>query len=196
MSSEMVVVGLGNPGAEYAATRHNIAWVALDHFVGDVTWKTDGDVMAAKCTAGGRAFLALKPQRYMNRSGDSMVKFLNFYKIKKENILILHDDCGLEFGQLKLSVGCGHGGHRGVENILKYFPEVARLRIGIGQKPHPEMALEDYVLGRFTIDESEKLASLLIGLSGALSAVLKYGVTQAMNLINRKEHEIRKFKEI
>ena len=183
-SAPWLVVGLGNPGARYARTRHNIGWLALDaladepfreekRFEGEVS-RTDG------------AWL-LKPTTFMNLSGVSARALADFYKIPHDRVLVVLDDAALSFGRLRLRAAGSAGSHNGLESVLTHFSteQVPRFRIGIGSPP-PPMALHDYVLAPFTAAEESDLASVTERSAEAIRRVLKKGLAAAMNEFNKE----------
>lgn len=150
-----LIVGLGNPGDQYAKTRHNIGFRVLDSlglnfhkgFLGLVARSSDQ--------------IYLKPQTFMNRSGDSVLAALSFHKIKPENLLVIHDELDLPFGTVKLKKGGGHAGHNGLRDIIRVIgPEFSRIRMGIG-KPEHKTQVADYVLSAFTNQEESILPDLI-----------------------------------
>jgi len=162
----MLIVGLGNPGSEYASTRHNIGFMVVDELkdkfsARDVTSSS----FLGECYKFQNHFL-LKPQTYMNLSGNSVVKVKNFYKIEK--VVVIHDDLDLPFGALRFKLGGGHGGHNGLKSIdANIGKEYIRVRMGIG-KPEHKGEVASYVLGEFS--ELQK-SHLELFISEAVEAV-------------------------
>jgi PTH1 family peptidyl-tRNA hydrolase len=151
-----LLVGLGNPGDQYAKTRHNIGFRVLDSLGLDFHKGFLG--LIAK--DGDRIYL--KPQTYMNRSGDSVLAALSFHKIKPEDLLVIHDELDLPFGTIKLKKGGGHAGHNGLRDIMRVIgPEFSRIRVGIG-KPQHKTQVADYVLSNFSAQEEAVLCDLII----------------------------------
>lgn len=149
-----LVVGLGNPGDRYARTRHNVGFQVLDSLGLDFHQKFQG-----LCAQSGDV-LYLKPQTFMNCSGDSVLAALSFYKIKPENLLVIHDELDLPFGIIRLKKSGGHAGHNGLRDIIRLIgPDFSRIRIGIG-KPEQKTQVVDYVLSPFTPTEESKLPKL------------------------------------
>lgn len=186
-----VIAGLGNPGLKYRFTRHNIGFSLVDSFAEslDTTWKTESrfQAEAASVDCDGRRLLLLKPNTFMNESGRSLSAVLRYKKISAKSLLIIYDDINLEFGQPKLSVEGGAGGHNGVSSILSHIgPGFLRYRIGIGTKPHGQMDLADYVLGRFSLNEQKFLANQTPTYLKHLQLVIDKGPVLAMNLINQR----------
>lgn len=149
-----LIVGLGNPGAEYVNTRHNVGFMAADalaenFYFGPFKNKFDG--LIAEGNIGGERVLLLKPQTFMNLSGNSVGKAALFYKILPENVIVIHDDLDLKVGQIKSKLGGGTGGHNGLKSIDAHItPNYNRIRIGIGN-PNPEHGqVINHVLSRFS----------------------------------------------
>lgn len=193
--SYRILVGLGNPGSEYAATRHNIGFRVLDAFAarhGASAWtkerKLKGEFATLASASLGKLIL-VKPQTYMNESGVCVQKACSYYKIPPEQVVIAYDEINLPLGEVKLSVSGGPGGHNGVADILsRLAPRFARLRCGIGQKPIKEMSLADYVLGTFTPDEETLVVASMDRYLESLERLLRDGPEKAMNHINRKQN--------
>jgi len=187
-----LVAGLGNPGSEYAATRHNIGFMVVDQFAAQFgsTWEKSvpqarEDALSAKCGA----VLLIKPMSFMNRSGYPLFAVAQFYKIEPQQILIILDDLALPLGRLRLRARGGPGGHNGLESIIVQFgtEEIPRLRVGIGQAPREGYV--DYVLSRF-FDEEKPLVRSTIGRAvDALKCAIDNGLVSAMNTFNKTETE-------
>jgi PTH1 family peptidyl-tRNA hydrolase len=187
-----LVAGLGNPGSEYAATRHNIGFMVVDQLAAQFgsTWEKSvpqarEDALSAKCGA----VLLIKPMSFMNRSGYPLFAVAQFYKIEPQQILIVLDDLALPLGRLRLRAGGGSGGHNGLESIIVQFgtEEIPRLRVGIGQAPREGYV--DYVLSRF-FDEEKPLVRSTIGRAvDAVKCAIDNGLVSAMNTFNKTETE-------
>ena len=186
-SSIRLVAGLGNPGSEYAATRHNIGFMVVDQLVAQFgsTWEksTKWDALMAKC---GNVFLA-KPMSYMNRSGYALLQMAQFYKIQTSEILVVLDDTALPLGRLRLRASGGPGGHNGLESVIVQFgtEEIPRLRIGIGEAP--PAASVDYVLGRFFEEEKPIVRSAIDRAVEAVKCAIDNNLISAMNIFNKTE---------
>ncbi len=171
-----IIVGLGNPGEQYKNTRHNIGWLALDSFLGEVKWQENKKLNALTYQDG--EFLFIKPTTFMNNSGQTVQKALNYYKllpknlgiIKKKNsnlsetLFVVHDDIDLEFGNKKVSINSGSAGHNGVQSIINYLKtkNFTRLRLGIrNDLTKTRIPPEKFVLQNFSAEEKEKLPGLL-----------------------------------
>jgi PTH1 family peptidyl-tRNA hydrolase len=179
-----LVAGLGNPGARYARTRHNIGWLALDALAtGPFREEKRFDGEVARCDG---AWL-IKPTTFMNLSGVAVRALADFYKVSHDRVLVVLDDAALPFGRLRIRPFGSAGSHNGLESILVHFAtqEVPRLRIGIGAPP-PPMALHDYVLAPFGPDEEGTLKAVLDRSAEAIRVILKNGLAAAMNGFNKE----------
>jgi peptidyl-tRNA hydrolase, PTH1 family len=182
-----LIAGLGNPGPEYAATRHNIGFMVVDQLAAQFgsAWEKSAkwDTLSAKCGA----VLLVKPLSFMNRSGYPLLAVAQFYKIDPQQILVVLDDFALPLGRLRLRERGGSGGHNGLESIITQFgtEEIPRLRIGIGAAPHEGSA--DYVLSRFFDQEKPIVRSTIDRAVQALKSAIDNGVVSAMNTFNKSE---------
>lgn len=182
-----LLVGLGNPGDRYRNTRHNFGFLLLDSF--NLQFKNEKKFKAEIATTifAGQKVTCLKPQTFMNLSGDSVASYLNFYQIAPEACLVVHDELDLAFGDVRLKQGGGDGGHNGLKSVTASLgtSDYGRLRYGIG-KPGPgrPMAVEDWVLSRFSADEQGLMAQLLREGREAVEQVAKFGFAKAQSLFN------------
>jgi peptidyl-tRNA hydrolase, PTH1 family len=182
-----LIAGLGNPGPEYAATRHNIGFMVADQLAAQFgsTWErsTKWDALSAKC---GEVFLA-KPISFINRSGYPLLAIAQFYKIEPREILVMLDDMALPLGRLRLRASGGSGGHNGLDSIIMQFgtEEIPRLRIGIGEAPHAGSV--DYVLSRFFEEEKPIVRSAIDRAVQAVKCAIDNGLISAMNTFNKAE---------
>ena len=149
----VLVVGLGNPGAEYTNTRHNVGFMAIDNFAGDTaTWKREKNALTTRMQINGHNVILAKPQTYMNNSGIAVLALMTFYKIPLENLIVIHDDMDIPVGNCREKIGGGSAGHNGIKSIdANVGREYKRIRIGVG---HPRdfdlpMTPADWVLGKF-----------------------------------------------
>ncbi len=186
-----LIIGLGNPGAEYEQTRHNIGFGVLDFFgdrIGAVFRKGRYPALEAKGEWEGARVVLVKPQTFMNVSGEAVVGALRFYKVHPDSLLIVHDDLDLPLGRMKFAAGGSSGGHHGVESIINALstPQFPRLRIGIG-RPAETSRGADYVLSPFLKEELLKVKEVWKKGGEALSLFLKNGLQTAMNHFNVKE---------
>jgi peptidyl-tRNA hydrolase, PTH1 family len=182
-----LIAGLGNPGPDYAATRHNIGFMVADQLAAQFgsTWErsTKWDALSAKC---GEVFLA-KPISFINRSGYPLLAIAQFYKIEPREILVMFDDMALPLGRLRLRASGGSGGHNGLDSIIMQFgtEEIPRLRIGIGEAPHAGSV--DYVLSRFFEEEKPIVRSAIDRAMQAVKCAIDNGLISAMNTFNKAE---------
>jgi PTH1 family peptidyl-tRNA hydrolase len=180
-----LVIGLGNPGAEYDRTRHNVGFNVVDLLASEwgLTWQHSKSWHAL--WAKGEKAILVKPTSYMNRSGEPLAAVTNFYKIAPDEVLIVLDDLALELGRLRLRLEGGTGGHNGLESIIVQFGTegIPRLRIGIGAAPS-EGAV-DHVLGRFFDEERPVVEKTIARAADAVKCAIDKGVLSAMNLFNK-----------
>ncbi len=188
-----LVAGLGNPGAEYAATRHNLGWMVLDALARreNLAWQSlprfEAEV-ARWDFAPGRTRWLLKPLTYMNESGRALRAFAAYHRIPADAIAVAYDDVGIDLGLVKVSVKGSAGGHNGIASLLEQIGDgFVRYRLGIGPKSPPEMDLKDYVLGKFTASQASILQPQLDHHLQGLALLLESGVARAMNILNRRE---------
>ena len=191
-----LVAGLGNPGTEYVATRHNIGFMVVDQFAAQFgsTWERSGkwDALSTKCGP----VLLIKPLSFMNHSGYPLFAVAQFYKIAPQQILIVLDDFALPLGRLRLRARGGSGGHNGLESIIVQFgtEEIPRLRIGIGAAPREGSV--DYVLSRFFEEEKPLVRSTIDGAVEAVKCAVDNGLVSAMNNFNPESLRGEQTKEI
>jgi peptidyl-tRNA hydrolase, PTH1 family len=180
-----LVIGLGNPGPEYAGTRHNIGFMVVDRLAAQFgsTWEksTKWDALTSK---HGDTLLA-KPMSFMNRSGYPLVAIAQFYKIVTAEILVVLDDLALPLGRMRIRPSGGTGGHNGLESLIMQFgtEEIPRLRIGIGAAPRDGGV--DYVIGRFFEEEQPLVKSAIERGVEAIRCAVDNGVVSAMNTFNK-----------
>jgi PTH1 family peptidyl-tRNA hydrolase len=180
-----LVAGLGNPGHRYERSRHNIGWMALDALASSSSFQEEKR-FEGRVSLLQDAWL-LKPTTFMNLSGVAVRTMADFYKIPRERVLVVFDDAALPFGRLRIRRGGSAGSHNGLESVITHFASeaVPRLRIGIGAPPAP-IALHDYVLGNFTLQEETDLPSVLDRATEAIRTILKNGLAAAMNEFNKE----------
>lgn len=154
-----LIVGLGNPGKEYEKTRHNIGFMAVDKYAEkeNLTFKEKMGGLYTETIINNEKIIILKPLSYMNLSGIVVKKYVDYYKINIEDIIIIHDDLDMELGKLKLKIGGSSGGHNGIKNISENLnnQNYKHIKLGIGKKNNID--IKDYVLSKFTKDDLEKI---------------------------------------
>lgn len=185
------VVGLGNPGRDYAATRHNVGFRVLDRLALDFAATLEERKFPGRwgvSTIVGRKVFFLQPLTYMNRSGEAVGQMLRYFKIPPSQLIVIHDDLDLPVGRLRLAVKGGAGGHRGIASIIEHLEDqnFARLKVGIGRPLHGE-AVEAYVLQLPYPDQERVLAEAEARGAEAIRTVLAEGMVQAMNHFNRND---------
>lgn len=188
-----LVCGLGNPGGEYAKTRHNAGFQVVDRLVEVFHFALQQRKFKASWGAGtieGRKVLAVKPLTYMNRSGEVVVEMLDYFDISAEQMLVVHDDLDLPCGRIRVAPKGGAGGHRGVASIIQHLghQDFPRLKLGIGRPQHGE-AIESYVLHPPYLEEAAAFAHMVERGFEALQVILSTGLTAAMNQFNRHEQQ-------
>lgn len=166
LSRTVLVVGLGNPGKEYDGTRHNIGFEAVDAFarLNDFSaWieKKDLRVRFASHTLGATRVIAIKPATFMNLSGEAVQKTASFYKVAPSDIVVIHDELDIPFGQIRTRTGGGSAGHNGIKSVSQHIGETyGRIRIGIGPKTPDQIDSADFVLARFANKEQAEIKAL------------------------------------
>ena len=184
-----MVVGLGNPGAEYEKTRHNAGFRALDAIAkefGAAADRAKFDGLCGRCVIENKGVLLLKPMTYMNCSGLSVVKAANYYKLLPQQILVLSDDVTLDLGRMRLRRSGSDGGQKGLRSIIEGLGTDAfpRLRIGVGKKPTPEYPMADFVLGRLSPAQLQTVADREADLLAGVRAVIRGAFDEAVAIVN------------
>ena len=186
---EYIVVGLGNPGKEYAHTRHNAGFIAVDKLAEKYNCsitKMKYKALITDCIIAGKRVLLMKPQTFMNLSGEAVTQAMNFYKIPPENVIVMFDDISLAVGKMRIRRKGSDGGQKGMRSIIELsgsqnFP---RVKIGIGEKPNPKWQLADWVLSRFTSEELKTLDEVTDKACGAVECILSGDIDKAMSQYN------------
>lgn len=180
-----MVVGLGNPGAEYERTRHNVGFVVLDRLAADSAVEWQRSAKWGAYWAKTDQALLVKPMTYMNRSGGPSLALAQFYKVAPSEMLVVLDELALELGRLRIRLKGSPGGHNGLESIITTFgtEEIPRLRIGIGAAPGGGAV--DWVLGRFFEEEMPAVDRTIERAVDAVKAAIDKGVVSAMNTFNK-----------
>lgn len=185
-----LIVGLGNPGAEYAGTRHNVGFAAADAIAAEFgfgSFRSKFDGLIAEGKIGNEKVYLLKPQTYMNLSGNSVVKAAAFYKILPDHVVVVHDDMDLPTGRLKVKLGGGAGGHNGLKSIdAAITPGYNRIRIGVGHPDGRGTEVVNYVLGGFSKADRERVDSAFGIIVDTLPVLLDKGMAAYSNLIGMK----------
>lgn len=186
---EFLVVGLGNPGNKYTLTRHNAGFLCLDMLSQKQNFKIDRlkfKSLISDTAINGHRCIVMKPQTFMNNSGEAVRECAAFYKISPENIIVIYDDISLDVGKLRIRRKGTDGGHNGIKSIIYHLnsDQFPRIKIGVGKKPHPDYDLADWVLSEFKKDEQKALEPALENACSALWLLLDSQIDKAMNQFN------------
>lgn len=184
-----IIAGLGNPGRQYAGTRHNMGFNVVTRIADDYNMQIsikEHKALCAKGFIGGQKVLLALPQTYMNLSGESIKELINYYKVDPATeLMVIYDDVSMDVGRIRMRAKGSAGGHNGIKNIIAelgtdVFP---RMKVGVGEKPKG-WDLADYVLGRFSDEENEVMRRMLACGSDACRDFILYGIQEAMNRYN------------
>lgn len=186
---DWLVVFLGNPGVRFAETRHNVGFMTAEVYEREHGVRIDRSkfkALTGRCLVGDAEVLLLKPQTFMNLSGDAVSQAMRFYKVPLERVLVVSDDVSLDVGKLRLRRNGSAGGHNGLKDIIakcggEGFP---RIKIGVGQKPHPDYDMAQWVLSTFKDQDAEQIRSAVQRAARAVDAVITQGMDKAMNEYN------------
>jgi peptidyl-tRNA hydrolase, PTH1 family len=185
-----LIVGLGNPGSEYSQTRHNIGFMVMDFLEKKyaLNWKEKFKGFYAQISAGNEKIYFLKPQTYMNLSGESVSALCSFFKVEISDILVVYDEIELPFGTLVFKKGGGLAGHNGLKSIVAQMggQDFLRLRMGVGRPVHGDVA--DYVLSKFSSEEKIALSNFLEGATSAVVTFIESGFEKAASEYSRKDY--------
>lgn len=187
--AEWLLVGLGNPGTQYENTRHNVGFLVAD----ELAERQNAPIQRLKfkaltnlLTISGEKVLVMKPVTYMNLSGEAVRQAVDFYKIPPERVLVVSDDTALAVGRLRIRKGGSAGGHNGLKNIIQHLgtDQFPRVRVGVGEKPHPDYDMADWVLGKFQREDKKAIDGAVKRAADAVECLLKEGPDRAMNRFN------------
>lgn len=201
-----LLVGLGNPGEKYRKTRHNMGFIVLDHLLNKFEqlsnsfWDEEKKIKSQtkKVNIKGTSTLLLKPLTFMNDSGIAVAAASSYYKIKPEDIIIIHDDLDLPLGKIRVRFGGGHGGHKGVESVINIIntDKFLRIRLGIGHPHHHEgkvktgkshIAVEDFVLANFASGDRGKVKTMTSQVVKVVEQIMEYGIEKYMSKFNASD---------
>ncbi len=187
-----IIAGLGNPGREYEQTRHNIGFIAANAIAEAHGVKIDRlkfKALTATCVIGTEKVLLMKPQTFMNNSGEAIGEAARFYKVPPENILIIADDISLPPGTLRIRRKGTAGGHNGLKSIINHLDstEFPRIKIGVGDRENPDEELMDYVLGKFPREDIDLMNETIRKAAAAADLIVQGETSEAMNLYNTKK---------
>ena len=185
-----IFVGLGNPTPEYAKTKHNVGFMLADRLANKISaenWREKFNALVSEAFFDGEKVLIVKPQTFMNLSGESVAPIMNFYKIDAENLVVAHDDMDLPLGMIRLRPKGSGGGHHGIESIIQHIgtQNFPRIRIGVGRPPQ-NWTVNHHVLSPFNQNDAEKISATLDELVPAILCIFSEGIDNAMNKFNPK----------
>lgn len=186
---EFIIVGLGNPGIQYEGTRHNAGFITIEALEKKLGFSCDRHKFKAKVgntVIGGKSCLVMKPETFMNLSGDAVSEAMDFYKIPLENIIVIFDDISLDVGQMRIRRKGSAGGHNGIKSIIaqcdgENFP---RIKLGVGKKPNPAYDLAKWVLSKFSEEDRKNLDDAAEKACIALELMVQGKTDEAMNKFN------------
>ncbi len=188
-----LIVGLGNPGPKYKLNRHNVGFLFLDYWLESLgnaspRWKSDHHSEYLTFDFEGKKVGVVKPQTYMNLSGQAVQSLMTFYKVEREHLIVIHDEIDQPFNQIKIHRNRGHAGHNGIRHISQILgsSDYTRLRLGVGRPPNPEMNVADYVLQNFSKEELLALPDFFHKGCDALEMILLEGFAKAATVFNGK----------
>ncbi len=186
-----LIVFLGNPGMKYEGTRHNAGFMAADALAkrrGIAINRLRFKALTAQCGIAGESVLLMKPQTYMNLSGEAVGEAARFYKIPPEHIIVVSDEMALPVGKLRIRKKGSAGGHNGLKNIIAHLgtEEFPRIRLGVGAPPHPDYDVKDWVLSSFKNQDAEDMAAAVARAGEAAECYIAEGADRAMNKFNTK----------
>lgn len=179
-----LIVGLGNPGKSYEKTRHNIGFIVVDKYLGNVIFKEKFNGLFYELNNDGEKVIFLKPQTYMNNSGECVSKFINYYNVDLNDIMIIHDDLDINLGKCKFKYNSTSGGHNGIKSIINFLDTTEFFRMKLGIKTEKKDDIIDFVLGKFSKSEFDNYDFDLY--NRAINDFIKYGHEYVMNNYNGK----------
>lgn len=188
-SIEYIVVGLGNPEPKYDTTRHNAGFRAIDRLAENCGARINSlkhRALCGKAEISGKKVLLLKPQTYMNHSGEAVRSAASFYKVPPAKIIVLFDDCAIGVGEIRIRRKGSAGGHNGIKSLIEHLgtQDFPRVKIGVGEKPHPDYDMADWVLSGFSQTEFKAVCSRFDDVSKAVELIVSGETDKAMNLFN------------
>jgi len=186
---DWLLVCLGNPGDQYENTRHNVGFMVADELADRANvpiQKLKYKALTNTITLGGQKVLVMKPVTYMNLSGEAVRQAVDFFKIPADHVLVVSDDTALAVGRLRIRKGGSAGGHNGLKNIIQHLgtDQFPRLRLGVGEKPHPDYDLADWVLGKFQGEDKKAMDAAVKKAADAVECILSQGLDKGMNRYN------------
>lgn len=189
LPASWLVVGLGNPGDQYENTRHNAGFQVIDALADRGNFPVQRlkfHALTNTATVGGQGVLVMKPVTYMNLSGQAVGEAARFYKISPDHVLVISDDVDLPLGKLRIRKGGSAGGHNGLKSIIQHLgtDQFPRVKIGVGEKPHPDYDMADWVLGKLQGEDKKIMDDAAVRAAQAVECLLSQGIDRAMNQFN------------
>lgn len=186
---DWLLVCLGNPGDQYENTRHNVGFMVADEVADRANvpiQKLKYKALTNTVTLGGQKVLVMKPVTYMNLSGEAVRQAVDFYKVPADHVLVVSDDTALAVGRLRIRKGGSAGGHNGLKNIIQHLgtDQFPRVRLGVGEKPHPDYDLADWVLGKFQGEDKKQIDGAVKKAADAIECIFAQGLDRGMNKYN------------
>ena len=186
---DWLLVCLGNPGDQYENTRHNVGYMVADELAdraGIPIQKLKYRALTNTAQIGGQKVLIMKPITYMNLSGEAVRQAVDFYKVPADRVLVVSDDTALAVGRLRIRKGGSAGGHNGLKNIIQHLgtDQFPRVRLGVGEKPHPDYDLADWVRGKFQGEDKKAMDASVKRGADAIECILSQGLDKGMNRFN------------
>ena len=186
---DWLLVGLGNPGDQYENTRHNVGFMVIEELADRANvpvQKLKYRALTNTATVGGQKVLIMKPITYMNLSGEAVRQAVDFYKVAPDHVLVISDDTSLAVGRLRIRKGGSAGGHNGLKSIIQHLgsDQFPRIKVGVGEKPHPDYDLADWVLGKFVGEDKKTIDAAVKRAADAVECIIADGCDKAMNRFN------------
>lgn len=186
-----IVVGLGNPGNQYIHTRHNTGFLAIDYICkkyGARVNKSAHKGLVGEARIADKRVLLLKPQTFMNLSGESVRAVLDYYKLSPKDVVVIYDDTSFDVGRLRVRNDGSAGGHNGIKSLIEHLgtSDFPRIKVGVGKKPHPDYDLASWVLGEFSKSDLETLPDVFETATLGLEKMLVGNIDEAMQICNKK----------
>ncbi|MCI5600269.1 MAG: aminoacyl-tRNA hydrolase [Hallerella sp.] len=182
-----LIVGLGNPGTQYANTHHNAGFAAVEKLAdANREWKSEHKALTQKVSVAGEEVLLAKPQTFMNLSGEAVQALMTWYKVKADHLLVFSDDINLDVGRIRVRASGSHGGQNGLRNIIEHIGDkFPRVRFGVGKCP-PKWDLANWVLSKFPLEDREAFENAIAKVPALVECYFKFGIKKCMEKFNGK----------